>query len=59
MIVTGRAGLVALICVLPIAASDWPAKAFVALLATLAVWARGIAPALGGQASRISPRNRR
>jgi len=36
VIVTGRAGLVALICVLPIAASDWPAKAFVALLATLA-----------------------
>ena len=37
MILTGRAGLVALICVLPIAVSDWPAKAFVALLATLAI----------------------
>ena len=37
MILTGRAGLVALICILPIAVSDWPAKAFVALLATLAI----------------------
>jgi uncharacterized protein (DUF58 family) len=37
VILTGRAGLVALICVLPIAVSGWPAKAFVALLAALAV----------------------
>ncbi len=37
MILTGRAGLVALICVLPIAVSDWPAKAFVVLLAALAI----------------------
>ncbi|OBH02506.1 MULTISPECIES: DUF58 domain-containing protein [unclassified Mycobacterium] len=36
MIVTGRTGLVALICVLPIAASPWPARAFVILLAALA-----------------------
>ncbi len=37
MILTGRAGLVALICVLPIALSDWPAKAFVVLLVALAI----------------------
>ena len=37
MILTGRAGLVALICILPIAVSGWPAKAFVALLLTLAI----------------------
>lgn len=37
MIVTGRTGLVALVCVLPIAVSPWPAMAFVALLAVLAV----------------------
>ncbi len=37
MILTGRTGLVALICVLPIAVSPWPATAFVALLAALAV----------------------
>jgi uncharacterized protein (DUF58 family) len=36
VILTGRAGLVALICALPIAASPWPATAFVALLAALA-----------------------
>ena len=35
MILTGRAGLVALICVLPIAFSPWPAIAFVVLLAGL------------------------
>lgn len=37
MILTGRAGLVALICILPIAVSDWPARAFVLLLAALGV----------------------
>ena len=35
MILTGRAGLIALICVLPIAFSPWPAIAFVVLLAGL------------------------
>lgn len=35
MILTGRTGLVALICVLPIAVSPWPATAFVALLVAL------------------------
>ena len=48
MILTGRAGLVALICVLPIAVSDWPAQAFVALLATLAI---GVAADAGLAAS--------
>ena len=37
MILTGRTGLVALVCVLPIALSNWPATAFVILLAALAV----------------------
>ena len=37
MILTGRAGLAALIFILPIALSPWPAKAFVALLVTLAI----------------------
>ena len=37
MVLTGRAGLVALICVLPIALSPWPATAFITLLALLAV----------------------
>ncbi len=37
MVLTGRTGLVALICVLPIALSPWPATAFVVLLALLAV----------------------
>ena len=35
MILTGRAGLIALICVLPIAISPWPAIAFAVLLAAL------------------------
>ena len=35
MVLTGRAGLIALICVLPIAISPWPAVAFVVLLAAL------------------------
>jgi uncharacterized protein (DUF58 family) len=37
VILTGRTGLVALICVLPIALSPWPARAFVVLLAALVV----------------------
>ena len=37
MILTGRAGLIALLCILPIAFSPWPAIAFVVLLATLVV----------------------
>lgn len=37
MILTGRAGLIALICVLPIAISPWPAIAFGVLLAALVV----------------------
>lgn len=37
MVLTGRAGLLALICVLPIAVSPWPARAFVILLALLSV----------------------
>ncbi|MGZ8815630.1 MAG: DUF58 domain-containing protein, partial [Mycobacterium sp.] len=36
MILTGRVGLVALICVLPLALSPWPATAFVILLSALA-----------------------
>ena len=37
MVVTGRAGLVALLCVLPIVLSPWPAAAFVVLLVLLAL----------------------
>ena len=37
MVLTGRTGLVALICVLPIALSPWPATAFTVLLALLAI----------------------
>ncbi|MBX9978507.1 MAG: DUF58 domain-containing protein [Mycobacterium sp.] len=37
MILTGRTGLFALLCVLPIAVSPWPARAFVILVAVLAV----------------------
>ena len=37
MVLTGRAGLLALICVLPIALSPWPARAFVILLVALAM----------------------
>lgn len=37
MILTGRTGLLALICVLPIALAPWPARAFVLLLAALAL----------------------
>jgi uncharacterized protein (DUF58 family) len=37
MILTGRTGLVALICVLPVALSPWPARTFVLLLIALAI----------------------
>ncbi len=36
MIVTGRTGLIALLCVVPIALSHWPATTFVVMLALLA-----------------------
>ena len=35
MILTGRVGLVAMVCVLPISVSPWPAETFVVLLALL------------------------
>lgn len=38
MILTGRTGLLALICVLPIAVSPWPAKTFEILLLVLAIF---------------------
>lgn len=37
MILTGRTGLIALICVLPVALSPWPATSFGILMAALAV----------------------
>ena len=37
MVLTGRTGLIALLCVLPIALSPWPAASFTLLLALLAV----------------------
>jgi uncharacterized protein (DUF58 family) len=37
VVLTGRAGLVALVCVLPIVLSPWPATVFTALLALLAL----------------------
>lgn len=37
MVLTGRTGLVALICVLPIVLSPWPATAFVVLLVLLVI----------------------
>ncbi len=37
MVLTGRVALVALLCLLPIAVSPWPATSFVVLLAALAV----------------------
>ena len=39
MILTGRTALAALILILPIALSPWPAQAFVALLVALATLA--------------------
>jgi uncharacterized protein (DUF58 family) len=37
VVLTGRAGLLALICILPIAVSPWPARAFVVFLVLLAM----------------------
>ncbi|MGZ4578549.1 MAG: DUF58 domain-containing protein, partial [Mycobacterium sp.] len=37
MVLTGRTGLVALMCVLPIALSPWPARTFLVLLVTLVI----------------------
>ncbi len=37
MILTGRTGLIALLCAVPIAVSPWPAATFVTLLAVLAI----------------------
>jgi uncharacterized protein (DUF58 family) len=55
VILTGRAGLVALICVLPIALSPWPATAFAVLLALLvAAVAVDIALAASTQQLRLS-----
>jgi uncharacterized protein (DUF58 family) len=55
VILTGRAGLAALIFILPIALSPWPAKAFVALLVALAiVVAIDIALAAGTRRLRYS-----
>ncbi|AEV72711.1 hypothetical protein MycrhN_2114 [Mycolicibacterium rhodesiae NBB3] len=53
MILTGRAGLVALICVLPVALSPWPALAFAALLALLVV-AVAVDAALAAGTRRLS-----
>lgn len=48
MVLTGRTGLLALICVLPIAVAPWPAAAFVLLLLALAA---GVAVDTGVAAS--------
>ncbi|MCW2689685.1 MAG: hypothetical protein JWR37_4575 [Mycobacterium sp.] len=52
MILTGRTGLVALICVLPIALSPWPATAFIVLLVCLAA-AVGVDTALAAGTRRM------
>jgi uncharacterized protein (DUF58 family) len=36
VVLTGRAGLIALLCAVPIAVSPWPAATFTTLLALLA-----------------------
>ncbi|AWT57054.1 DUF58 domain-containing protein [Mycolicibacterium smegmatis] len=55
MVLTGRTGLVALVCVLPIAVSPWPATAFGALLVLLLA-AVGADAALAGSARRLHVR---
>ena len=57
MILTGRAGLVALICVLPIAFSPWPATAFVVLLAGVhrRRWRVDVALAASTRRLRVHP----
>ena len=52
MVLTGRTGVIALICVLPIALSPWPATAFVVLALVLAA-AVGIDVALAGSPRRL------
>lgn len=52
MVLTGRTGLIALLCVLPIAFSPWPAIAFVALLAAL-IAIVSIDAALAGSPRRL------
>ncbi|MCV7170103.1 DUF58 domain-containing protein [Mycobacterium manitobense] len=54
MVLTGRAGLVALACVLPIAVSPWPATAFVVLFGALvAVIALDVALAASTRGLRL------
>lgn len=52
MVLTGRTGLVALVCVLPIAVSPWPATAFGVLLVLLLA-AVGADAALAGSPRRL------
>ncbi|MCV7280901.1 DUF58 domain-containing protein [Mycolicibacterium flavescens] len=53
MVLTGRAALVAGLCVLPITVSPWPATTFVALLAGLALLV-GFDAALAGSTRRLT-----
>ncbi|HKV18380.1 MAG TPA: DUF58 domain-containing protein [Mycobacterium sp.] len=53
MVLTGRTGLVALICVLPIVASPWPATVFAVLFAVLAM-AVAVDVALTASTRRLS-----
>lgn len=53
MVLTGRAGLLALIFVLPITVSPWPATAFMVLLLTLAILV-GIDVTLAASTRRLS-----
>ncbi|AKS31067.1 DUF58 domain-containing protein [Mycolicibacterium goodii] len=52
MVLTGRTGLVALVCVLPIAVAPWPATAFAVLLALLLIVV-GVDVALAGSPRRL------
>jgi len=52
VILTGRVGLIALICVLPIGLSPWPRTAFIVLLALLAVVV-GVDVALAASTRRL------
>ncbi|AMO59209.1 ATPase family protein associated with various cellular activities [Mycolicibacterium phlei] len=53
MVLTGRTALVALVCVLPIAVSPWPAATFAALLAALAAVV-GLDAALAGSVRHVA-----
>lgn len=58
MVLTGRTGLVALLCGLPIVVSPWPARAFVVLLAALVTAVAvdvGLAAGTGGLRYTRSP----